>query len=63
MMITMMTEILVESMIGKEPEVLGGSLPRCHSVHNRSDTYVAPASNVDRRGGKPATNRLSYDKD
>jgi hypothetical protein len=41
-----------------ETEVLGGNLPRRHFVHHKIPHD--PRSNPGRRGGKPATNRLSY---
>jgi hypothetical protein len=51
-------ENLVEWMAG-ETEVLGENLPRRHFVHHKS-TWPDPGLNPSRRGGKPATNRLSY---
>jgi hypothetical protein len=49
--------------IGKETEVLGENLLQCHFVHHKSHTWPDPGSNPGRRGGKLATNRLSYDAD
>jgi hypothetical protein len=46
-------------MIGRETEVFGENLPHCHFVHHKPD-MLFPDANVDRRGGKLATNRLSY---
>jgi hypothetical protein len=45
-------EELVEWRWTGETEVLGQNLPQRHFVHHKS--------NPGRRGGKPATNRLSY---
>jgi hypothetical protein len=47
-------EQLVERRLAGETEVLGKNLPQRHFVHHKS------VSNPSRRGGKPATNRLSY---
>jgi hypothetical protein len=45
--------------IGRGTEVLGGNLPQCHFVHHKS-YMIDPGLNPGGRGGKPATNRLSY---
>jgi hypothetical protein len=45
-------------LIGKT-EVLGENLPKCYVVHRKSK-WPDLRQNPDRRGGKPATNRLSY---
>jgi phage-related protein len=52
-------EKLVEWRLAGETEVLGENLPQRHFVHKNS-TWSDPGSNPGRRGGKPATNRLSY---
>jgi hypothetical protein len=54
----MMMEKLVERLAG-ETEVLGENLPLCSFVHHKTH-MLCPDANPGRRGGKPATNRLSY---
>jgi hypothetical protein len=43
-----------------ETEVLGENLPQRHFVHHKIPHDQTWARTPDRRGGKPATNRLSY---
>jgi hypothetical protein len=52
-------EQLVEWRLAGETEVLGENLPQDHFVH-QNPTWPDPGSNPVRRGGKPATNSLSY---
>jgi hypothetical protein len=54
-----MMEKLVEWRLVEETEVFGGNLPQRHFVHHKSHLPDL-GSNPDRRGGKPATNHLSY---
>jgi hypothetical protein len=46
-------------MIARETEVLGENLPQCHFIHHKPH-MLCPDANPGRRGGKPATNHLSY---
>jgi hypothetical protein len=57
--VIMMVENFDGMMIGRGTEVLGENLPHCHSVHHKYH-IPCPGVNSGRRGGKPATNRLSY---
>jgi hypothetical protein len=57
--VIVMMENLVEWRLAGETEVLRGNLPQRHFVHHKS-LLPDPGSNPGRRGGKPATNRLSY---
>jgi hypothetical protein len=52
-------EKLVEWRLAGETEVFGKNLPQRHFVHT-NPTWVDPGLNPGRRGGKPATNGLSY---
>jgi hypothetical protein len=52
-------EFLVEWRLAGETKVLGKKLPQRHFVHHKSH-LPHPGSNPSRRGGKPATIRLSY---
>jgi hypothetical protein len=56
----MMMEKLVERWLTEETEVLGENLPQCRFVHHKHHV-LCPETNPGRRGGKPATNSLSYD--
>jgi hypothetical protein len=55
----MMMENLVEWRLAGETEVLGENLSRRHFVNHKFH-LPDPGLNPGRRGGKPATNRLSY---
>jgi hypothetical protein len=46
-------------MIGRGNRVFGENLPQCLFVHHKPHMLCRDA-NPGRRGGKPATNRLSY---
>jgi hypothetical protein len=46
----------MECRMAEEIEVLRGNLPQCHFCPSQNPTWSDPG----RRGGKPATNRLSY---
>jgi hypothetical protein len=56
--VIMMMEKLVE-WLAREREVLGENLPQCHFAHHKPHMLCTDA-NLGHRGGKPATNRLSY---
>jgi hypothetical protein len=57
--VIMMMEKLVEWRLAGETEVLGENLPQCRFVHHKPHMLYRD-TNQGRRGGKPATNRLSY---
>jgi hypothetical protein len=57
--VIMMVENLVEWRTAGETEVLGENLPQRQFVHHKSH-LPDPGWNPGLRGGKPATNRLSY---
>jgi hypothetical protein len=52
-------EKLVSWWLAGETEVLGENLPQCRFVHQKPHMLFLDA-NPGRRGGKPATNSLSY---
>jgi hypothetical protein len=50
----------MECRLAGETEVLGENLPQSHFCPSQNPTWPDPDLNPGRRGGKPATNRLSY---
>jgi hypothetical protein len=50
----------MECRLAGETEVLGENLPQSHFCQSQNPTWPDPGFNPGRRGGKPATNRLSY---
>jgi hypothetical protein len=60
--------VIVKMIVGKqmerrlsgETEVLGENLPQRHFCLSQNPTWPDPGLIPGRRGGKPATNRLSY---
>jgi hypothetical protein len=54
-------EKLMEWKLAEETEVLGENLPQRHFCPSQNPTWLDPVLNPDRRDGKLATNRLSYD--
>jgi hypothetical protein len=56
----MIMEKQMECRLAGETEVLGENLPQPHFCPSQNSTWADPGLNPGRRGGKPATNRLSY---
>jgi hypothetical protein len=56
----MIVEKQIECRLARETEVLGKNLPQRHFCPSQNPTWLDPGLNPGRRGGKPATNRLSY---
>jgi hypothetical protein len=56
----MIVEKQMECRLEGETEVLGENLPQRHFCPTQNPTWPDPVLNPGRRGGKPATNRLSY---
>jgi hypothetical protein len=50
----------MECRLARETKVLGENLPQRHFRSSQNPTCPDPGLNPGRRGGKPATNRLSY---
>jgi hypothetical protein len=58
--VKMIVEKQMECRLAGETEVLGEILPQRHFCPSQNPTWPDPGLNSGRRGGKPATNRLSY---
>jgi hypothetical protein len=56
----MMVEKYMECRLAGETEVLGENLPQRHFCPSQNPAWPDPGYSTGRRGGKPATNRLSY---
>jgi hypothetical protein len=56
----MIVEKRMECRLAGETEVLGENLPQHHFCPAQNPSWLDPGLNPGRRGGKPATNRLSY---
>jgi hypothetical protein len=58
--VKMIVEKQMECILAGETEVLGQNLPQRHFCPSQNPTWPDPGLNPGHRGGKPATNRLSY---
>jgi hypothetical protein len=58
--VKMIVEKQMECRLAGETEVLGENLAQRHFCPSQNPTWPDPGLNPGRRGGKPATNRLSY---
>jgi hypothetical protein len=56
----MIVEKQMEYRLAGETEILGENLLQCHFCPSQNPTCPDPGLNPGRRGGKPATTRLSY---
>jgi hypothetical protein len=58
--VKIIVEKKMECRLAGETEVLGENLPERHFCPSHNPTWPDPGLNPGRRGGNPATNRLSY---
>jgi hypothetical protein len=58
--VKMIVEKQMECRLAGETKVLGENLQQRHFCPSQNPTWPDPGLNPGRRGGKPATNRLSY---
>jgi hypothetical protein len=58
--VKMIVEKQMECRLARETEVLRENLPQRHFCPSQNPTWPDLGLNLRRRGGKPATNRLSY---
>jgi hypothetical protein len=58
--VKIIVEKQMECRLTGETEVLGENLPQRYFCPSQNPTWWDPGLNSGRRGGKPATNRLSY---
>jgi hypothetical protein len=56
----MIVEKQMECRLAGETEILGENLPQRHFCPSQNSTWPDAGLKPGRRGGKPATNRLSY---
>jgi hypothetical protein len=56
----MIVEKQMEYRLAGETEILRENQPQRHFCPSQNPTWPGPGLNSGRRGGKPATNRLSY---
>jgi hypothetical protein len=59
--VKMIVDKQMECRLAGEAEILGVNLPQRHFCQSQNPTWPDLGLNPGRRGGKPATNRLSYD--
>jgi hypothetical protein len=58
--VKMIVEKQMECRLAGETDVFGENQPQRHFCPSQNPTWPDPGLNPGRRGGKPATNRLSY---